>query len=82
LRNFIFFRRTKSKSDENNNSESLSSATKDNHDDNQSVYELGNTPMRSSTIHTFAIGYLESLIQIRVCLMSKQKTLRLRQTSA
>jgi hypothetical protein len=37
--------------------------------------------MRPSTLHTFAIGYLESFIQIRVCLTSKQKTLRLRQTS-
>ena len=65
-----FFCRSKSKSDENNNE----STTKENNDGNQDQ-----TSLRPSTIHTFAIGYLESLIQIRVCLTSKQKTLRFRQ---
>ena len=69
--------KSKTKSDENNN-ESLSS-TKEN--DDQLSFQLGKVSLRSSTIHIFAIGYLESLIQIRVCLTSKQKTLRFRQSS-
>lgn len=73
---FVFLR-AKSKSDENNNNEPSATA-----DELQASFEFGKTPMRSSTLHTFALGYLESLIQIRVGLSSKQKTLRLRQTSA
>ncbi len=77
---FLFIR-SKSKFSENNNNESLSS-TNENSDNQQLTFEFGKTPMRSSTLHTFALGYLESLIQIRVSLTTKQKTLRLRQTSA
>lgn len=71
--------RNKSKGDEDNDNNEL--LTKENGDNNQSTFELGKTVMKSSTLRTFALGYLESLIQIRVCLASKQKTLRLRQTS-
>lgn len=72
---FCLLIRAKVKADENNNNQSAE-------DNQQSSFEFGKTPMRSSTMHSFALGYLESLIQIRVCLMSKQKTLRSRQTSA
>ncbi|CAF1398306.1 unnamed protein product [Adineta steineri] len=79
--------KSKSKLDENDNSDSSSSSTmtKENNNDEQtssSVFELGKIVMRPSTVHTFALGYLESFIQIRVCLASKQKTLQLRQQSS
>lgn len=72
------------KSDENNNNQSPSttSENKSTDDGQQTPFDFGKTPMRSSTLHSFALGYLESLIQIRVCLASRQKTLRSRQTSA
>ncbi|CAF2654772.1 unnamed protein product [Rotaria sp. Silwood2] len=72
--------KAKAKSDEDNNHES-SLSTKKNEDDNQSsdsLFELGKSLMRPSTVHTFAISYLESLMQIRICLRSKQKALSLR----
>lgn len=69
------FYRTKNKADENNNSNEPVKET------DLSQFQLGQTPMRQSTVQSFALGYLESFIQIRVCLTSKQKTLRLRQTS-
>lgn len=67
--------KTKNKADENNNSNEPVKET------DLSQFQLGQTPMRQSTIQSFALGYLESFIQIRVCLTSKQKSLRLRQTS-
>ncbi|CAF1050208.1 unnamed protein product [Rotaria sp. Silwood1] len=75
--------KAKAKSDENNNNES-SLSTKKNDDDNQSsnsLFELGTSFMHPSTVHTFALGYLESLMQIRICLRSKQKALGFRQAS-
>ncbi|CAF1987701.1 unnamed protein product [Rotaria magnacalcarata] len=75
----------KAKSDETNNNDSSSTATEKNNNDNQSsnsFFELGKSLMSPSTVHTFAISYLESLMQIRICLRSKQKTLGLRPTSA
>ena len=81
---FFLSIRAKVKADENNNNQSptTTSENKSTDDGQQIPFEFGKTPMRSSTMHTFALGYLESLIQIRVCLISKQKTLRSRQTSA
>ncbi|UJR37411.1 hypothetical protein I4U23_030115 [Adineta vaga] len=70
----------KLKSDENNNT----NESKENQGDNQSstsVFQLVKISMRSSTLHTLALGYLESLIQIRFCLASKRKTLHFRQSS-
>lgn len=75
----------KAKSDEDDHQDSLSSSTtKKNEIDNQSSdasFELGKALMNPTTVHTLAIGYLESLMQIRICLQSKQKTFSCRSTS-
>ncbi|CAF1030053.1 unnamed protein product [Rotaria sordida] len=78
--------KAKAKSDGNDNNESslLTKKNDDDDDDNQSsnsFFELGKSLMRSSTLHTFALGYIESLMQIRICLQSKQKALGFRQAS-
>jgi len=70
--------KSKNKSDENNNPNEATVKQTDDVDLDQ--FQLGQTPMRQSTVQSFALGYLESLIQIRVCLTNKQKSLRLRQT--
>lgn len=75
--------RPKAKSDENGNNNESSLSIKKNEDDTdsyQAPFELEKSRMRSSNVRTLALGYLESLMQIRICLRSKQKTLNLRQT--
>ncbi|CAF1638386.1 unnamed protein product [Adineta ricciae] len=74
--------KSKSKADENTSSSG--SSTKDNQEDPQTsnlTLQLSQLAMRSSTRRAFTLGYLESFIQIRVCLTTKQKTLRLRLSS-
>ncbi|CAF0784058.1 unnamed protein product [Didymodactylos carnosus] len=68
--------------DENNNNVDSTSEKITNDsttDDGCWKYEFGKTEIKSSTLKSFGMAYMESLIQMRICLQNKQKTLNIRQ---
>ena len=82
---FSLFRSKGKVEDENNNKSETLPLVGDTGDDSSStssVFELGKTTMRPTTVRQLAVGYLESFMQIRIALSQKQKNLQLRSTSA
>ena len=78
---FFFLFRSKGKlEDENDNKSETVPLVNETGDD--STFELGKTSIRPSSVRQFAVGYLESFMQIRIALSHKQKNLQLRSTSA